>query len=96
MRSVFWIRGTGVLAALFAASFFSFPSFPKSSSLNSRPPVSVNHELKGDRLPSIGRALSPYEFGSPALPGKIPLGCDAAFSSISSPHLAKVFRRCLA
>lgn len=101
MRSVFWVRTAGVLVALFAASFFSFPSFPNAGIFGSRPPLSVNRALKGDRLPSISPAIYPHELGSPLSPGsaaraRIPVGCDAAFSSISTPRFANVFRRCIA
>jgi hypothetical protein len=96
MRRVFLVRVAGVMLALFTASFISFPSFPSTGMFTSGPAPSVNRLLKGDRLPSV--AVWQHELGSPALPassGKVPLGCEAAFSSISAPQLAKIFRRCV-
>lgn len=100
---LFWVRVTGVLFALLVASFISFPSFPKGIFVSGSP-QSVNRSLKGDRLPSISPAVFPHELGLPLVPNipaqtrrkKIPLGCDASFSSVSSPQLAHVFGRCLA
>ena len=74
------------------------------------PSISVNRALKGDRLPINGTPdaspLHPISSPPAQLPdesqqatrprtrAQIPLGCDAAFSPISSPLLAHVFRRC--
>lgn len=73
--------------------------------------VAVNRAHKADRLPILGPAVRP-EPGSPAAPSpaaplpaaplstrpsaRIPAGCDRAFSPISSPRLAHVFKRCMA
>lgn len=101
---LFWVRVAGVLLALFAASFISFPSFPNGIFVSGSP-LSVNRTLKGDRLPSISPAVFPHELGLPLIPKlptqtpsrkKIPMGCDASFSPISSPQLAHVFGRCTA
>ena len=100
---LFWVRVGGVLFAVFAASFIAFPSFPNGIFVSGAQ-QSVNRTLKGDRLPSISPAVFPHELGSPLIPNlpaqtfrrKIPLGCDAAFSPISSPKLAHVFGRCTA
>ena len=59
------------------------------------PTVDVNRTLKGDRLPTA----KPDQLGSPvrSLPlprARIPPGCDAAFSPISSPSQAQIFGRC--
>jgi hypothetical protein len=103
MRSVLLVRFAGVMLALFTASFIAFPSFPSAGMFASNPAPSVNRVLKGDRLPLIGRALQTRELESPTLPaspvppaagGKLPVGCEAAFSPISAPQLANVFRRC--
>jgi hypothetical protein len=103
MRGVLWVRVGGVLTALFAASFLTVPSFPKSIPWDSGSPPSVDRTLKGDRLPAIGRVILPADPAStlglkspsqPASVEKIPVGCDAAFSSIS--RSANVFGRCLA
>ena len=98
MGSGLWVRIAVVAVALFAASFISFPSFPSTGMLTPAP--SVNRALKGDRLPSLYPAVWPHELGfSPAKSrqhGKVPVGCDAAFSQISAPRLADVFGRCTA
>jgi len=100
----------GILSlAVFTAGLVSVPSFPTTGASLSpaQPTVLVNRTNKGDRLPVLGPVARQPEFGSPAgaspaAPGRgqpaarIPLGCDPAFSSISSPSLAGVFRRCIA
>lgn len=64
------------------------------------PAVSVNRELKGDRLPlpsDINSAVSRVEPHSPApygAPREVPVGCDPAFSPVSAPRLAYYFGRC--
>ena len=64
--------------------------------------ISVNRAGKGDWQPPVKSAVWQRQFGMPVSPtpspprARIPIGCDAAFSPISSPHLANVFRRCLA
>jgi hypothetical protein len=46
-------------------------------------------------------AVWQHELGSPVSPAqpasreKVPLGCEAAFSSISAPQLANIVRRCV-
>jgi hypothetical protein len=98
MRSVLLVRVAAVLLALFAASFIAFPSFPSAATFISGLPPTVNRVLKGDRLPLIGRAMQMQELEAPAQPAlarKVPLGCEGAFSSISAPRLANVFRRCV-
>ncbi|HTV34988.1 MAG TPA: hypothetical protein VMF12_01035 [Xanthobacteraceae bacterium] len=63
------------------------------------PPVMVNHFRKGDRLPLYRPAAAPP---ASRMPGdlwtqkKVPLGCDRAFSPVSSPSAANVYGRCLA
>jgi hypothetical protein len=97
MRSVLLVRVTGVMLALFTASFISFPSFPSTGIFTLGPAPAVNRALKGDRLPSVSPAVQTNELGAPARPassGKVPVGCEAAFSSISAPQLANVFGRC--
>jgi hypothetical protein len=91
-----------VLLALVGASLISFPSFPSTSMFTSHPATVVNRALKGDRLPTVHRTAWPLERRWPASPakssqspGKIPVGCEAAFSPISAPQLGGVFRRCV-
>jgi hypothetical protein len=63
------------------------------------PSFSVNRQFKGDRLPFSGapnvarRGLSTQEQSSK--PQKIPVGCEGAFSPISSPRLAHIVGRCM-
>jgi hypothetical protein len=62
------------------------------------PPVSVNHFRKGDRLPLFHPGL--YS-GKPTPNGlqtreTPPLGCDPAFSPVSSPAPVAVYGRCMA
>jgi hypothetical protein len=104
MRAMLSVRFAGVALALFIAGLVSFPSFPTTGAgLFSTPAaISVNRVRKGDRQPPAKSTVWQREFGMPVLPApsppraRIPIGCDAAFSPISSPHLANVFRRCLA
>jgi hypothetical protein len=101
MRKIFFVRAAAVVAALFVASFISVPSFPHTGLLTT-PAISVDRSLKGDRLRRIDPTVWPHDVGSPVVPGqpgsleKIPVGCDSAFSPISAPRLAKIFRRCVA
>jgi hypothetical protein len=95
-----------VSLALFTAALITFPAFPTTGA--ALPPsthaFTVDRTLKGDRLtpprpvlverpaldaPAVGENTSP-----PRPRARVPLGCDAAFSPISSPLLAGVFRRC--
>jgi hypothetical protein len=73
--------------------------------------LSVNRNLKGDLLPIPGiaalktpdwRGQFNDEFNSLPAPqpamatrAQIPVGCEPAFSPISSPRLAGVYRRCM-
>ena len=66
------------------------------------PPVSVNRSLKGDRLPLVhpGASESQKDWRGQSLPNglqtreKAPLGCDPAFSPVSSPSRVVVYGRC--
>ncbi len=96
--------GVGFLSLLlFTAALIAFPSLPTTGAGLSatHPSVVVNRAHKGDRLPTVKPANRPDELGLPLSParamppGAIPPGCDPAFSPISSPQLAHVFRRCL-
>jgi hypothetical protein len=95
-------RALGVCSlVLFTAALLIFPALPTTgaglSAASSR--VLVDRTHKGDRLPLAKPANEADQFApSPARPlprGRIPAGCDPAFSPISSPQLAHVFRRCL-
>ena len=104
MRKVSPVRVAGVAAAFVIASFISFPSFPSTTSFTVAP-TSVDRAFKSDRLPLVAPTSvpgAPFETTSTsqttltrqALREKVPLGCDSAFSPISSPRLANIFGRC--
>jgi hypothetical protein len=63
------------------------------------PSFSVNRQFKGDRLP-VSKAPSVMPQGlstqqQSSKPAKIPVGCEGAFSPISSPRLAHILGRCM-
>jgi hypothetical protein len=95
MGRIQFIRIATVITALLVASFIAFPSFPSTGFLSLMPAVSVDRALKGDRLPFAPPA-DKTEMQGPSTPSRatIPVGCERAFSPISSPRLANVFRRC--
>ena len=101
MRVLLCVRFASVALALGLASFIAFPSVPNSAPLwlTTTPPVSVDRAFKGDRLPLVTPINKSQQFGAPAKPEqarfeKIPVGCDPAFSAISTPRRANIFRRC--
>jgi hypothetical protein len=72
------------------------------------PAVSVNRDRKGDRLLILSNPANSYPTGAKGaiwwdLRGQgssrtgrqVPIGCDPAFSPVTSPSLAKVFGRCM-
>jgi hypothetical protein len=84
------------------------PSFGPSVSSSFGPGFSINRELKGDRLPVSTSAPAASRNESPnnvqnglgaqeqsQKPRKIPIGCEGAFSPISSPRLAHIVGRCM-
>jgi hypothetical protein len=100
-HNLFWrglfVRIVAVLSGLLIASFVAFPSFPSTGFRVFTPTPSVDRTLKGDRLPldpSSEKAMAPS--ASQTSRDKIPIGCERAFSPISAPRLAGVFRRCAA
>ena len=102
MRGIPFIRFASVALAVFTAAFISLPSFPNTAAGHGTAgsALSIDRTLKGDRLPLVAPIGDPHEFGLPLSPSsqareKVPVGCDAAFGSISSPRLATVFRRCM-
>ena len=71
------------------------------------PAVSVNRYRKGDRLPVLSNSDTSNRAGanganwwesrgqgSAQTHREVPIGCDPAFSPVSSPSLATVFGRC--
>jgi hypothetical protein len=72
------------------------------------PSVSVNRYRKGDRLPVLNNSDNSnragakgavwwdlHGRGSSQMRTQVPIGCDPAFSPVSSPSLATVFGRCM-
>jgi len=72
------------------------------------PAVSVNRYRKGDRLPVLNNSDNSNRAGAKGAVWwdlreedgtqarrRMPIGCEAAFSPVSSPSLATVFGRCL-
>ncbi|HTZ02497.1 MAG TPA: hypothetical protein VMC05_09210 [Xanthobacteraceae bacterium] len=74
------------------------------------PGISVNRELKGDRLPTHTAAAAPTillndfatlararaQAGSESAgPPNVPFACERSFSPVASPRLAYVYGRCL-
>ena len=86
-----------VATALCAIVLFSFPSFPSTLGVVSKPQL-VDRALKGDRLTN---APTPAKSGPKSQPSleradkKVPMGCDRAFSSMSGPQFSTLFGRCL-
>jgi hypothetical protein len=96
MGRILFVRIAAVVSGLLVASFLAFPSFPSTGFLSFTSSVSVDRTLKGDRLPlsaPVDKTELPVQ-PAPSPREKIPVGCDRAFSQISSPRLANVFRRC--
>lgn len=55
---------------------------------------SVDRTHKGDRLPVAARRHVPVAVVA-STSKRTPVGCDSAFSPITEPSLAHVFKRCL-
>ena len=95
----------GVTAlALFFVSLIPFFGDPTAGvGVTSRTsPLSVNRELKGDRLD--GRVPVDFRPAAPQSgldakqsdkPGNVPIGCENSFSPISAPRLAHIYGRCM-
>ena len=87
MGRILFVRIVAVVSGLLVASFIAFPSFPSTGFLSFTPVVSVDRALKGDRLPLFA-PTDKTEMPVPSTPPsreKIPIGCDHAFSPVSSP-----------
>lgn len=59
------------------------------------PGFSVNREFKSDRLPVAAVSATPRRPIQQQHSEKIPVGCDASFSSISAPGLSHIYGRCM-
>jgi hypothetical protein len=87
---------------LFTAVLIVFPSLPTTGAGLSagQDRITVDRTHKGDRLllvkPAKGaEELAPLSPARPQSQGRIPTGCDPAFSPISAPQLGHIFRRCV-
>jgi hypothetical protein len=87
------VRVAVVATAICSIVLISFPSLPSAHGIDFKP-QSVNRALKGDRP-----TTAPANKSQPLLEraGKqVPVGCDRAFSSMSSAQFSNLFGRCLA
>lgn len=90
--------------ALFSGAFFlaSLDPFLSAAPIEpgvslQTPPVTVNHYRKGDRLPLFHSGASQRDKRTPdglQTEGKVPFGCDPAFSPVSTPSMSTVYGRC--
>ena len=91
------MRRTILATALCTITLISFPSFPSTLGIVSKPQL-VDRALKGDRLTN---APAPAKNGPKSQPSlqradrQVPMGCDRAFSSMSSRQFSMIFGRCL-
>jgi hypothetical protein len=98
------LSATGLLVLSFLvvglAPFLSVLPTAGAMSAGQTSPISVNRNLKGDRLPIVGSTFkqSTSPSAAPAKPrqarAQIPEGCDPAFSPIFSLSQGNVYRRC--
>ncbi len=85
--------------ALILVGLAPFPGAPAGAGVTSpAPTITVNRFRKGDRLPlplfpsdTTRRDGKPQGLGSRQ---RIPMGCDPAFSPVSTPSLSMVYGRC--
>jgi hypothetical protein len=105
MAKLLFVRIAGAVGITSLALFFvgsvPFLSVEPSSGagLLAKPAYTVNHEYKGDRLPlpsEINSAVSRGDSKSQShlQAEEMPVGCDPAFSPVSSPRLAHYYGRC--
>jgi hypothetical protein len=86
-----------IATALCSIVLISFPSFPSTLGIVFKPQL-VDRALKGDRLTNARTRAPNGPKSQPALvrTGKrVPVGCDRAFSSMSSLQFSTIFGRCL-
>jgi hypothetical protein len=90
-------RLTIVATALCSITLISFPSFPSTLGIVFKPQL-VDRALKRDLL---SNASAPTKNGPKSQPSlvraekRVPVGCDRAFSSMSSPQFSTLYGRCL-
>ena len=90
-------RLTIVATALCSITLISFPSFPSTLGIVFKPQL-VDRALKRDRLTNAPAPAKNELKSQPALvrTGKqVPVGCDRAFSSMSSPQFSTLYGRCM-
>jgi hypothetical protein len=102
MTRLLFVRFTGALGITALAVFFvgliPFLSDEPSVGAQFTPTFLVNREYKGDRLPvrsDINPAVSRASSQRSQMPAEIPVGCDAAFSPVSTPQMAYFYGRCM-
>jgi hypothetical protein len=105
MAKFLFVRIGAALAVISLALFFVgiipfFSAAPSAGAVIKVPAFTVNREFKGDRLPvasTIDTAARHNAFrarwGSLIL-GKMPVGCEPAFSPVTAPRLAYYYGRC--
>jgi hypothetical protein len=82
--------------ALCSIVVISFPSFSSPTGLISKPQT-VERTHKGDRLTVATAPSKNHAKSQPLLVGagkRVPVGCDRAFSSMSSPQFLGLYGRC--
>ena len=88
-------RLTIVATALCSITLISFPSFPSTLGIVFKPQL-VDRALKRDRLTNAPAKNGPRSQPALVRTGKrVPVGCDLASSSMSSPEFSTLFGRCL-
>lgn len=105
MTRLLFVRFAGALGvtalALFFVGLIPFLSAEPSAGAWLASTFSVNREYKGDRLPlpsDINSAVSRNDIRSQRrsqMPAEVPVGCDPAFSPVSSPRMAYFYGRCM-
>jgi hypothetical protein len=105
MATLLFVRITGALGVTSLALFFIglipfLGAVPSAGAGPETPGFTVNREFKGDRLPlvsDINAAISRGELRSARhsqAREEMPIGCEPAFSPVSSPRLAYYYGRC--
>jgi hypothetical protein len=103
IMGAFVVLALGVFLVSLDPLLGAVPSFGPGATERT-PPVSVNRLRKGDRLPPVHPGVTnsrtnPGTWRQPLPEGlqtqeKAPLGCDPAFSPVSSPAPVVVYGRC--
>ena len=84
-----------VATPLCSIVLISFPSFPSTLGMAFKPQL-VDRALKGDQLNSTPAKNGPKSQPALVRTGKqVPMGCDRAFSSMSSAQFSSLYGRCM-